>query len=188
MRAARLLLAGIALVGIGSAVTSAAWTDAVHHSASASASTYDIQARFALDQEWQDIGLPGDPDTFDDGFEIAIPPILDVLPEHSYVGDVFLCNAGQVDGRITDATLEEITTTKTGPVSPGLRLVEPGSIEVENINIGTVIPANSCTPSSEPDPPNDVQGIIHFTTIADFTGQYGSTTRIVIKLWVTSEP
>ncbi len=169
-------------------LTSAAWVDLTQFGAPAAGSTFDIQARFAFDANWEDIGLPGTPDTFEDGFEVEIPPVVDVLPAHSYVGDVFLCNAGAVDGRISDATLEEITTTKDGVPGVDLQLVEPQSIEVENINIGTVIPANSCTASTEPNPPNDVEGIIHFTTIDDFAGQYGSTTEIVIKIWVTSEP
>lgn len=187
---ARLLLAALLLGGIGAAITTAAWNDVAHLSAAAGASTFDIQGRFAADQAWQDVGLPGDPDTFEDGFEIAIPPVGDVLPAHSYVGDVFLCNSGGVDGRITAATLEEITTTtrEGGPAAPDERLVEPGSIEVENIDVGTIIPANSCTPAVEPDPPDDVEGIIHFSTNADFTGQYGHTSRIVIKIWVSSEP
>src|SRR6188474_1815267 len=105
------LAAGAAMVlGLSVGLTSAAWVDSSRFSATAAGSTYDIQGRFAADQPWQDVGLPGDPDTFDEGFEIAIPPIHDVLPGHSYVGDVFLCNAGAVDGRITDATLQEVTT------------------------------------------------------------------------------
>ncbi len=78
--------------------------------------------------------------------------------------------------------------TATASTLPDVRLIEPGSIEVENINIGTIIPANSCEDSSVEDPENDVEGIIHFTTNADFTGQYGSTSRLVIKIWVTSVP
>jgi hypothetical protein len=176
-------------LGLTIGLTSAAWVDQLGFAAVAEGSTFDIQGRFAADQEWQDVGLPGTPDTFDPGFEIAIPPIVDALPAHSYVGDVFLCNAGDVDGRITQATLDELTTTRDGVALPGgLRLVLPGSIEVENIDVGTVIPANSCEPSSVADPPNDVEGIIHFTTVDDFTGQYGSTSEIVIRIWVTSEP
>ncbi|MGI9822764.1 SipW-dependent-type signal peptide-containing protein [Agromyces sp. Marseille-Q5079] len=188
VRVARLLLVAIALGGVGAAVTTAAWSDTVQVASPIAASTFDIQARFAADSEWEDVGLPGDPDTFEDGFEVAIPPISDVLPDHSYVGDVFLCNAGDVDGRIIRATLEEETTSREGIPTLDLRLVEESSIEVENIDLGTVIPANSCEPADVPDPVNDVQGIIHFTTIDDFTGQYGSTSQIVIKIWVISVP
>lgn len=184
-----LAAAGALTVGLSVGMTAAAWVDTDRFTASATGSTFDVQARFAADQPWEDVGLPGDPDTFDPGFEVAIPPIFDVLPAHSYVGDVFLCNAGDVDGRITRATLDEVTTTRDGaPLPGGLRLVTPGSIEVEGIDLGTVIPANSCEPASVDDPPNDLQGIIHFTTVDDFTGQYGATSEIVIKIWVTSEP
>jgi hypothetical protein len=169
-------------------LTSAAWVDQAHVSGVAAGSTFDLQARFAFNANWEDIGLPGSPDTFDDGFEVEVPPIFDVLPGHSYVGDVFLCNAGDIDGRISNASLEEITTTKEGMPGVDLQLVEPESIRVENIDINTIIPANSCTASTEPNPPNDVEGVIHFTTVPDFTGQYGSTSRIVIKFWVTSVP
>jgi hypothetical protein len=183
-----LVAVGALAVGLSIGLTSAAWVDQVGFGAAATGGTFDIQGRFAADQEWQDVGLPGNPDTYDDGFEIAIPPISDVLPAHSYVGDVFLCNAGSVDGHISNATLVEETTERDGaPSGPNLRLVEPLSIEVENIDVGTIIPANSCAPSSDPDPANDVEGIIHFTTVSDFTGQYGSTTKIIIKIWVTSE-
>ena len=111
-----------------------------------------------------------------------------MLPAHSYVGDVFLCNAGDIDGRITDARLTEATVDREGHSRPEVRLIEDDSIEVENINIDTIIPANSCEPSSVENPENDVEGILHFTTTADFTGLYGSTSRLVIKIWVTSEP
>lgn len=184
-----LAAAGALALGISIGVTSAAWVDTDGFVATTTGGTFDIQARFAADQEWEDVGLPGDPDTFEPGFEVAIPPILDVLPGHSYVGDVFLCNAGELDGRITQATLEEVTTGRDGVPIPGnLRLVAQGSIEVEGIDVGTLIPADSCEPSSVADPPNDVEGIIHFTTVEDFTGRYGSTSEIVIRIWVGSEP
>jgi len=187
-RLTALLAAAALAVGLSAGVTSAAWVDDVSFGASAAGGTFDIQARFAQNSRWEDVGLPGDPDTFNEGFEIRIPPVRDALPAHSYVGDVFLCNAGAIDGRIIDATLEEITTDRDDQQLPDIRLIEPGSIEVENINVGTVIPANSCEPSSVNDPANDVEGILHFTTTADFTGLYGSTSRLVIKIWVTSEP
>ena len=72
-----------------SPTASAAWVDDVSFGASAAGGTFDIQARFASVpdptvpddgesaslEEWQDVGLPGDPDTFEDGYEIVIPPI-----------------------------------------------------------------------------------------------------------------
>lgn len=155
----------------------------MHIAAPAAVGTFDVQARFVNNGEWEDVGVPGNPDTVDDGAEIAIPPIKDVLPDHSYVGDVFLCNAGDVDAKITFADLHEETTKKDGsPAVPGDHLVDESSILVENIDRGTILPANSCADSSVLDPPKDVQGILHFTTDQSFLGHYGDTSRIVIKI------
>jgi hypothetical protein len=186
--ASRLVLAAVVLAGIGAAMTAAAWTDGAQFGATAGASTFDVQGRFAVDAEWEDVGLPGSPDTFEPGFEIVIPPVTDVLPDHSYAGDVFLCNAGDVDGRITAATLEELTTSAAGVPIIDSRIVLDSSIEVEGIDVGTIIAANSCEPATVPDPANDLHGIIHFTTESDFTGLYGSTSQIIIRIWVNSEP
>jgi hypothetical protein len=184
------------LVGIGAGVTSAAWVDDVWLAATTRSSEFDIQARFGVNVEgetpggstapWEDVGLPGNPDTYLPGFEVQIPPISDVLPGHSYFGDVFLCNAGDVDGVITNATLTETSVVAGGGAAPRA-LVVVGSIEVDGIDVGTVIPANSCEPASVEDPVNDVEGVIHFTTVDDFTGVYGATTTIVIRIEVTSQ-
>jgi len=62
--AIRLALAAVAPAGVGAAITTAVWTDAVQFAAGAGASTFDIQGRFAVDAEWEDVGLLGDPATF----------------------------------------------------------------------------------------------------------------------------
>ena len=105
-------------------VTSAAWVDQASFGTVVASQTFDIQGRFGSNEDgltpggstapWEDVGLPGNPDTYPPGFEIEIPPISDVLPGHSYFGDVFLCNAGNTDGVITSATLEEVTTRAAG--------------------------------------------------------------------------
>ncbi len=41
----RLVLAGIAVLGIGAAITTAAWTDDVFFSATATASSFDLQGQ-----------------------------------------------------------------------------------------------------------------------------------------------
>ncbi|WP_395243626.1 hypothetical protein ACGGZK_16065 [Agromyces sp. MMS24-K17] len=188
-------MGGVFLLGTAVGVTSAAWVDPVGFtSAVASTGTFDIQARFASNEEglppggstapWEDIGLPGDPDTYLPGFEIQIPPISGVLPSHAYFGDVFLCNAGTLDGMITGATFEEVTVDANGVSTRSL--VVAGSIEVDGIDIGTVIPAGSCEPPEVEDPANDVEGVIHFTTVDDFSGVYGATSTIVIRIEVMS--
>lgn len=191
-----LVVVGVFLVGTTVGVTSAAWVDPVEFTAAAaSTATFDIQARFGSNEAglppggstapWEDVGLPGDPDSFLPGYEIQIPPITDVLPAHSYFGDVFLCNAGTVDGVITDASLEEVTVGAGGAATRAL--VIAGSIEVSGIDPGSVIPAGSCAPSDVEDPPNDLEGVIHFTTVDDFTGAYGATSNITIRIEVTSQ-
>ena len=192
-----LVAIGALVAGMSVGVTAAAWIDQAGFSAAASSSTFDIQGRFASHEAgltpggstapWEDVGLPGDPDTYPPGFEIDIPPISDVLPGHSYFGDVFLCNAGNIDGVITSATLEEVTTRAVGGTdSPPLVLT--GSIEVDGIDVGTTIPANSCEPATVQDPVNDIEGVIHFTTVQDFTGRYGATSSIIIRIGVNSCP
>lgn len=182
-----LVVAGVLALGLSVGMTSAAWVDDAGFSASAAGSTFDIQARTSAIVPWRDVGLPGDPDTFESPNEIKFLPVVDALPAHSYVGDVYLCNAGEIDGRITDATLEAVNRGRDGVLLPGgLGLIVPGSIAVDGINVGTVIPANSC--ENVVDPLNDVAGIVHFTTVDDFTGLYGSTSEILIRIWVTSEP
>ncbi|MET0843340.1 MAG: hypothetical protein ABWY23_05790 [Mycetocola sp.] len=177
------LLLGAAGVGVGT--TAAAWVDVVNTSATATASSFDIWGRFASDADWEDIGLPGDPDTYT--FPIDAATYDDVLPAHSYLGDVFLCNAGDIDGVVTSAILTE-TDPEENPVD---KLVLPGSIEVDEISIGTIIPANSCPASPvsggvPSNPPDDIEGVIHFTTVDDFAAVYGNSTRIVIKIDVES--
>ena len=59
----KLVLAGIAIVGVGAAITTAVWTDNVFFSATATASSFDLQGRQADPDAWQDVGIPGDSDT-----------------------------------------------------------------------------------------------------------------------------
>ena len=138
-----LVAAGALAVGLSAGVTSAAWVDEV--SLGAAAASGHIRHPGAVGgfgpyriEQWQDVGLPGDPDTFDDGFEIAIPPIEDVLPGTQ------LCRRcvplqcrrhRRAYHRGRPSTRSPPTATASS--SPDLRLIEPGSIEVENINIGT---------------------------------------------------
>ena len=171
--------------GFGVGSTAAAWVDTVALRSAAVSSSFDIWGRFAANADWVDIGLPADPDTFT--FPINAASYGGVLPSHSYLGDVFLCNAGSVDGRITDASLAE-TDPDGNPVT---KLVVLGSIEVDEISIGTIIPAHSCPTSpivggTANDPVDDIEGVIHFTTVDDFTGNYGVTSTIVIKITVES--
>jgi hypothetical protein len=185
-----LIAVGAFALGLGAGVTSAAWVDKDFFNATATSSGFDIQARFSPDDPWEDVGLPGNPDTINDGFEISGPPVVGALPDHSYLTDIYLCNNGNVDGLITEATLQEITSERAGVIEDGIVL--DSSIEVTGINLNeTVIPADSCNLDTIPQP---VLGVIHFTTVADFSTPfdpnddlYGVTSHLVIHITVESQ-
>lgn len=180
---AALSTAAFAAAGIGVGSTVAAWVDDSFFQATATASSFDIWGRFNDQSNWYDLGLPGDPDSF--VVPILVGEYLNVQPSHGYAGDVYLCNAGDVDGVITAAVLSETQPDRT----PWNHLVVPSSIQVEGIDVGTVIPAGSCPsdPNQHSTPvANDVYGIIRFTTVDDFTGLYGDDSRILILITVQS--
>jgi hypothetical protein len=189
-RVGALVAAGAFALGLGAGVTSAAWVDVDYFSAIATSSSFDIQAKFAPEDPWEDVGLPGDPDTIEDGFEISGPPVVDALPDHSYLTDIYLCNNGNVDGLITHATLEEIASVRDGIAEDGIVL--DSSIEVTGINVNdTVIPADSCDLDTVP---HHEHGVNHYTTVGDCSTPldptddlYDVTTHIVIHIEVSSQ-
>jgi hypothetical protein len=165
-RGTRLALTGIVVVGIGAAVTAAAWSDQNRFAAGARSSGFDIQARTSATGVWKDVGLPGNPDTDVPGNEIRIPPIAGALPGTSYAVPIYLCNAGDVDGVLSAA---EISNTGT--------LVDLASVNVDTISIGTVLPANSCNDTDQ------VTGFIQLTTRADWvSGSEGTTDVIRLRI------
>ncbi|AYF98796.1 hypothetical protein [Protaetiibacter intestinalis] len=162
-RSVALVLVGLLLGGAGAVTTAAAWRDDVFLGAEATPSTFDIQARTGtVDRHptdpdiapvwtpgaWYDVGLPGDPDTL--VVPIVAPTVGDLHPLTSYAVPIELCNDGDVDGEIAEA----IITTDTG-------LVELTSIDVDTIDVGTTIPADSCASDGAAEP---LFGWIQFTT------------------------
>ena len=93
----RLALAGVAVVGIGAAITTAVWTDDVFFSATATASSFDLQGSAAATGPWADVGVPGDEAV------IAITAVgLDALsPSTTIDVPFYLCNIGTTAGTIT---------------------------------------------------------------------------------------
>ena len=60
----QLVLAGVAIAGIGAAITTAVWTDDVFFSATATASQLrPAGCEPARRGPWLDVGVPGDSDT-----------------------------------------------------------------------------------------------------------------------------
>ncbi|MCS0500703.1 hypothetical protein [Protaetiibacter mangrovi] len=175
----------VGIAGFGAAVgsTAAAWVDEVPFGADASATSLDIWVRFSDSADWVDVGLPGDPDTL--VVPLHLGDIAAATPDTSYLGDVFICNAGSADGTLVATDAYEVDA---GGVR-GDYLVPAGGIVASGVPVGTVIPAGSCPASPAgggvpTDPPDDVVGTIALTTVDDFTGLYGVQTTVVLELTV----
>ena len=104
----RLALAGVAVIGIGAAITTAAWTDNVFFTASAEASSFDLQgaplgaaADCAAATPYGDLGLPGD----EVAINITTAELGALIPEEPVAVEFCLFNAGSVDGTLTLGTV-----------------------------------------------------------------------------------
>ncbi|SDT27785.1 hypothetical protein [Microterricola viridarii] len=96
--AIRLSLAGLALVGIGAAATTAAWTDNVFFSASASTMTFNLQGKYAG-------GTFVEGDT--SGTAIAIPStaFANLTPGDTKTAVITVKNAGTLTAYLSPASL-----------------------------------------------------------------------------------
>lgn len=162
---ASLAIGAVLLAVAGTAATAAAWNDAVGFGADAGVfDGFDVQARtpVSVNQEsaeaewgaWRDLGLPGDPDTDVAGQEVVTLQVDSVQPSSNYARAIQLCNTGPADAAIVGA---EITTQGV--------LVDASSVLVEAIDVGTVIPADSCRPVEEGGA-TPVTGVIQFSSKA----------------------
>lgn len=118
----KLVLAGIAVVGVGAAITTAVWTDDVFFSATATASSFDLQGRAVLTpaDTWHDIGIPGE--TSD-----VAPIVLDAAalanlsPGETFTVGFELCNVGTATGTITavstPALAGDLATSAAGTIT-----------------------------------------------------------------------
>src|SRR4051812_8031742 len=120
----RLVLAGVAIAGVGAAITTAVWTDDVFFSATATASSFDLQGSASAAGPWSDVGVPGDEAV------IAITAAgLDALSPSTTINVPFyLCNVGTTAGTVTGITTPvvggalgtaagaELTATVTVPI------------------------------------------------------------------------
>ncbi|MCS0500705.1 hypothetical protein [Protaetiibacter mangrovi] len=150
--AARLSLASIAVVGIGAAITIAAWTDDVYFGATATSSSFDLQGRVGAG-DWEDIGIPGEttetaPIELDvDAVELS--PGVDVdLPFE-------LCNVGTADGTITAIS----TPTLAGELFDTAGAEVTATVDAPSV--GTAVP-------SDPTCASPISGNLNITTTADF--------------------
>lgn len=152
----RMALAGIAVLGVGAAITTAVWTDDVFFGATATASSFDLQGRQADPDPWQDDGLPGTS-------SLLAPIVLDsaelasLSPESTVTVPFELCNAGTADGTIsaiTDPVIGDPLFSVPG-VSTSM------TAEVTLVATGTALP-------SDPTCLNPVVGNLVVTTTVDF--------------------
>ncbi|KQP01166.1 hypothetical protein [Leifsonia sp. Leaf264] len=96
----RIALAGIAVLGVGAAITTAVWTDDVFFGATATASSFDLQGRQAGAPTWGDQGLPGDDATI----VLTSTELGNLSPSTTVTIPFELCNAGTADGTIETIT------------------------------------------------------------------------------------
>lgn len=172
----KVILAGIAVVGIGAAITTAVWTDDVFFSADVTASSFDLQGRAVLVPEdtWQDIGIPGE--TSD-----VAPIVLDATalaslsPGETFTVAFELCNIGTAAGTITAVT---------APVLAGDLAVSAAGTITSTITapvVGTALP-------SDPTCATPVAGTLQVVTTAAFPPEaQGDTGTISFSVTGTSD-
>lgn len=102
-----IVLASVAVVGVGAALTSAAWTDEVGFLASAKAGTFNLQGRIAGETVWAE-GSEAAKITFD-AEELA-----NLSPGDERILEFELQNAGTVG-----ATIETVEVTPAGALFAG---------------------------------------------------------------------
>ncbi|MDY0909425.1 hypothetical protein [Microbacterium sp. CFBP9034] len=172
----RLVLAGIAVVGIGAAITTAAWTDDVFFGATATASSFDLQGRAVLTpaDEWQDLGLPGETTA-------AAPIVLDpaalaaLSPGETIDVPFELCNAGTAPGTVSAVT----TPVLTGPLATAAGASI--TLTVTSPSVGTVLPSDASCASP-------VSGTLQVVTTAAFPPEaQGTSGSIAFTVTGTSD-
>ena len=115
-RVLRVALAGIAILGIGAAITTAAWTDDVFFGADATASSFDLQGApnptgvaCGPTLTYGDVGLPGDEAEID----ITTTELGALSPDDVVVVPFCLYNAGSLSGTLTPPAAGGVTVTGT---------------------------------------------------------------------------
>ncbi|WP_084077779.1 hypothetical protein [Demequina sp. NBRC 110057] len=146
---AKLILAGVAVAGIGAAVTTAAWTDDVWFSAEASAADFDLQGRVAGTNDWLDLGVDASVEDDADDTVIAIPAtswlsggapvdLTSLVPGDTATVTLELCNAGS-----TDITLAAAVPQMTGTMFEGSA---PATVTASTYTYETAAPLSPADP------------------------------------------
>lgn len=109
----KLALAGVAVLGVGAALTSAAWTDNALFSASADSATVELQGRLADAETWVDA------DTDALAVQVGADELSDLVPGEERRFEIELRNSGSIPlmvGAPTIAATGDVFTG-TGPAT-----------------------------------------------------------------------
>ncbi len=138
---AKLVLAGIAVAGIGAAVTTAAWTDDVWFSAEAEAATFDLQGRVEPDGAWLDEGIDPTDETVDGEdvvIEIPADTFAGLVPGSSVDVELGLLNAGTSDIDVATPVAQDLL----GAIFTG---TAPASVTIGALGTTTLAPDETTT-------------------------------------------
>jgi hypothetical protein len=162
----RIALAGVAIAGIGAAITTAVWTDDVFFSATATASSFDLQNAASPTGPWSDAGVPGD-----DAVVTITATGLDALSPNTTINVPFyLCNVGTTAGTVTAVSTPAIGGTLNGAVGLTVTVTAP--------TVSTALP-------SDPSCASAVAGNLQVVTDGTFVAQ-GATGDITFNVTGTS--
>jgi hypothetical protein len=167
----RIALAGVAIAGVGAAITTAVWTDDVFFGATATASSFDLQHSAAAAGPWSDEGVPGDEAV------VAITAAdLDALsPSTTIDVPFYLCNVGTTAGTVTAITTPEIGDPLGAAAGAEL------TATVTTPLVGAVLP-------SDPSCATPVAGTLQVVTTAAFpSAAQGLTGEITFTVTGTSD-
>jgi hypothetical protein len=172
----RFALAGVAVLGIGAAITTAAWTDDVYFGAQGVASSFDLQgtalgaaADCSTATGWQDIGVPGETDETTT-IDFSTAEFGALAPGEVVTAELCLRNVGTADGTIDDT----VSLSVSGPLYDGGYLIED---DIEVALDDTALPAGAV-----------VGGEVTITTFPDWDdGAFGLAADIVIVFTASSD-
>ena len=139
-------LAGVAVLGIGAAATSAAWTDQAWFTGSAAAATVELQG--SIDQQtWFDA------DTTGEGVAVEIPAdtFADLNQGENATVTLHLKNAGSVDITLGAATVDVDDETPTSMFAGAT----PASVSVSTPAATTLAPGATTTATLTVETPDD---------------------------------
>jgi predicted ribosomally synthesized peptide with SipW-like signal peptide len=177
----KFVLAGVAVVGVGAAVTSAAWTDDVWFTADATAASIDLVGSVDYDPV-ADLADPDaatweDADTEGTAIEIPVDVFEGLVPGDSRETTVYLRNNGTVPLEVSAATI-----TYSGALFDGTLDLDGATSTTDDIPTVTVVgtPETALPYATAADAANILPVTVTITTDANwvnaYQGQLGTVT------------